>query len=171
MLRDDRSDRGLPHPIGLVVFAIFLAICAGKTSQRSQAIWLIYHWRWIVRAWIQANGLKPLRRRSPSQPTISRLLSGYDSRYLSDLMTRSACGSFADDWKDTIKKSERLSNTRRLTRRLSNISPRAQKRPMIADCNDSAPGCRVDWHRRAIIWLSTFAQQPLSVAIARRFKR
>ena len=69
-----------------MLFGLFLCLCAGRKTQRSQAIWFRYHWRWILRAWVQAKGEMPERDGPPTQPTISRLLATFKPRYLARLM-------------------------------------------------------------------------------------
>lgn len=116
-LPDDRCDRGLPYPIGLMLFGVFLAICAARTTQRSQAIWFRYHWRWIVKVWRAAKGAKPGRSGPPSQPTISRFLSTFDPRYLASLMTQYGRDGFADEWKDYVKKTRETQKAQRNARK------------------------------------------------------
>ncbi len=123
-------------------------MCAGRVSQRSQAIWLTYHWKWILRAWIQAEGVKPRRGRSPSQPTISRLLAGYDSRYLSDLMTAAGRDNFYEHWIDCVNKAKAKQKARkeaarkrgsRIKRR--RFEPAVKPRPQYCLDGKARSGC------------------------------
>lgn len=96
-----------------MLFGLFLCLCAGRKTQRSQAIWFRYHWRWILRAWVQAKGAKPERDGPPTQPTISRLLATFKPRYLARLMMQYGRNGFLKEWDSYVSKAKAKQQARR----------------------------------------------------------
>ena len=107
-----------------MLFGLFLCLCAGRKTQRSQAIWFRYHWRWILRAWVQAKGERPERDGPPTQPTISRLLATFKPRYLARLMTQYGRNGFSKEWDSYVSKVKAKQKTRR--------RPRSERNPRIS---------------------------------------
>lgn len=88
-------------------------MCAGRKTQRSKAIWLEHHWRWIVLAWTQAKGKRPKRKGPLSQSSISRFLSCFKPRYLAKLLTKYTRETFIDEWEGYVQKGKAKQAKRR----------------------------------------------------------
>src|SRR5437868_3538030 len=67
----------LDYPVGSLVLGILLCECAGRFDQRAKAKWLKKKWPWIKKLWHKHGGSEVEGDGTPSQSTISRLLSTF----------------------------------------------------------------------------------------------
>jgi len=101
-----RGPRGVRYKAGLLVFAILLSMCAGCEGQRSQARWLLRHWPWIRKAWIDAGGRKPGTSGIPSQSTISRFEGVISTEEIYSQMDQAERDSFRQEFFENTNGSE-----------------------------------------------------------------
>lgn len=76
----------LLYPCGTLLLGMLLCECAGRFSQRAKARWLKKHWRWIKEIWERAGGEPIVEEATPSQSTISRLLSTFSEETFARLV-------------------------------------------------------------------------------------
>lgn len=74
------------YPVGALLLAVLLCECAGRFAQRSKAKWLKKHWRWIKKLWHKFGGVRIEANGTPSQSTISRLLSEFSEETFARLV-------------------------------------------------------------------------------------
>ena len=141
-------------------------MCAGKTTQAGQAIFFEHHWRWIVRAWVQASGDKPKRDGPGSQSTVSRVLSTFKPRFLANLMTAAARKGFSKEWRDYVAKAKKIQKARRerlqggnLRVRRRTYTPALKKKPQFCLDGKSRSGCISALTGRTEIDLTIFSPE------------
>lgn len=165
-LPDQRSARGLPYPSGLLLFGLFLCVCAGRQEQRSQAVWLFHNWRWIRQAWLEAKGKAFVRAGTPSQSSISRILAALDPKLIARLMTQFGRDGFLKEWgvyveKSKAKKKAKNARCRKRAGRVSRRTYAPAKKRLPQYCLDgkSRSGCVSKLTGRTEIDLTIFSPE------------
>lgn len=160
---DLRAPRGVRYPVGLIVFCLFLCLCADRRAQRSQAIWIACHWRWIVRAWLQAKGKAPSGSGSISQSCLSRCLATLAVGRLAELTCGLERDTFADQWKTYVAKTKANQQARRgrLRRRITRKTyvPAKKLMPQYALDGKARAGCTSQLTGRTEIDVTLFCPE------------
>lgn len=100
----------ISYPAGLLILGILLAECAGRLTQDSKEIWFQSHWDWVVKLWLKYGGKPPRKTGTPSQSTISRLLSEFSEATFSRLVFQNERMLLWDQW-DSYLADERQSSS------------------------------------------------------------
>ena len=87
------------------MLGLLLAECAGRLSQRSKAIWFESHWEWIVKLWEKYGGSPISRGATPSQSTISRMLTLFSEETFSRLVYKDERLQLWEEW-DSYTRSD-----------------------------------------------------------------
>lgn len=95
----------LKYPVGALLLGLLLCECAGRFSQRSKEEWLKEHWHWIKKLWVKAGGQAVREKGTPSQSTISRLLSTFSEATFARLVYKDERLQLWQEWDDYLKAS------------------------------------------------------------------
>lgn len=96
----------LKYPVGALLLGLLLCECAGRFSQRSKEEWLKAHWHWIKKIWTKYGGARVTEKGTPSQSTISRLLSTFSEETFSRLVYRDERSQLWGEWRVYLEKSK-----------------------------------------------------------------
>ncbi len=134
-LPDYRGSK-ISYPVGLLVLGFVLAECAGRLTQDSKEVWFQFHWHWIVKLWLKYGGEPPRKKGTPSQSTISRLLSDLSESTFSRLVFQHERLLLWDQWESYLK-DESQDDT--LKKRAGTTSKQASQSLSIASMARAAP--------------------------------
>jgi hypothetical protein len=96
----------LRYPCGSLVLGLLLSECAGRLSQRSKEAWLEKHWHWIKQLWARGGGKQVSETGTPSQSTISRLLTTFSEETFSRLVYADERCQLKDEWEGYLNRCE-----------------------------------------------------------------
>jgi hypothetical protein len=94
----------LEYPVGALILGVLLCECAGRLSQRSKARWLEKHWHWIKKMWLAGGGQRITAKGTPSQSTISRLLSMFSEETFARLVYDDERRQLWSEWDAYLKR-------------------------------------------------------------------
>ena len=96
----------LKYPVGSLLLGLLLCECAGCFSQRSKEEWLKEHWHWIKEFWVKSSGQAVKANGTPSQSTISRLLSTFSEATFARLVYKEERSQLWQEWDNYLKASK-----------------------------------------------------------------
>ena len=103
-MSENRKLNGIRYSCGIILYALFLAECAQRFSQRGRQIWIALNWSLIFFTWNKHSLNKCVRKKSFSQSCISRFLKVVDYKNLTDKFNQDAVDKFASEWIEVKKK-------------------------------------------------------------------
>jgi hypothetical protein len=137
----------LSYPVGALILGILLCECAGRHAQRAKAKWLKKHWRWIKKLWHSLGGERIDAKGTPSQPTISRLLSTFSEETFARLVFQEERVQVWGEWRsyrqtckaeviDRRKKKERQGSENKASQAVPAVLLRRQSPQGLPECGD-----------------------------------
>ena len=137
----------LSYPVGALILGVSLSECAGRLAQRSKAKWLKKHWRWIKRLWHQLGGERIDAKGTPSQSTISRLLSTFSEETFARLVVEDEQNQMWSEWRtyrqkctaellDRRKKKQQQESEREAGQAVPAVLLRRQGSQGLPECGD-----------------------------------
>ena len=93
----------LSYPYGSLVLGLLLSECAGMFAQEAKADWFEDHWYLVKRIWHKAGGTQVEEDGTPSQPTISRLLTTFSEETFSRLVYDDERRQLGNEWEAYLK--------------------------------------------------------------------
>lgn len=124
----------LLYPCGSLVLGLLLSECAGMFAQEAKADWFKDHWHLVKSVWHKAGGTRVTEEGTPSQPTISRLLTTFSEATFARLVYEDERKQLRTEWEAYLKRCKAKTIARR-----KKIVPRKPSRaPNIASTGKPA---------------------------------
>lgn len=165
-----RGPKGVVYHGGLLAFALTLAVCAERFTQRSQERWFKTHWKWILRYWYKVSGAQFTGKYTPSQSTISNYLSVEDPRYLAEHFSEEERTRMSSEWVQYQKGQKNRTKKRKAENKTGAKKLVRKRLPQYCMDGKARKGCVSGKTGRTEIDLTLYTPETKSILASRTLK-